>query len=119
VTEAAEQESAGPQLGRVVLELRRGVLVLAVLVALRSEEYGYSLRKKLLDAHLDVEEGTLYPLVRRLESQGLLNSDWRESASRKRRYYRLSADGETLLAALEQEWELIVGSLNDLWEKTA
>ena len=63
------------------LELRRGCLTIAVLAQLRTEHYGYALRKALADQGLDIDENTLYPLLRRLESQGLLASAWREKTS--------------------------------------
>jgi PadR family transcriptional regulator PadR len=76
------------------LELRRGSLILAVLAELRSEYYGYALRKALGDHGMAIDESTLYPLLRRLESQGLLTSEWREEDKRSKRFYRLSRDGE-------------------------
>ena len=78
-------------------ELRRGALTLAVLSQLRVERYGYTLRVALSDLGLEIEEGTLYPLLRRLESQGLLVSEWREEDRRNKRFYRLSPDGEATL----------------------
>ena len=78
------------------LELRRGSLSVAALAALRTEQYGYTLRKILAEYGLDVDEGTLYPLLRRLESQGLLVSEWREEEKRNKRFYRLSADGKLI-----------------------
>jgi PadR family transcriptional regulator, regulatory protein PadR len=96
------------------LELRRGSLILAVLVALKAERYGYTLRKVLADAGLDIDEGALYPMLRRLESQGLLTSEWREEGKRNKRFYRLSADGAVLLSQLTDEWRAINTSLNDL-----
>src|ERR1700729_4063296 len=87
------------------LELRRGCLVLAVLVALRQERYGYTLRKTLSDHGLDIDEGTLYPLLRRLETQGLLSSEWREEDRRQKRFYRLSPDGKVVLKQLRAEWQ--------------
>ncbi|MEX2132017.1 MAG: PadR family transcriptional regulator [Pseudohongiellaceae bacterium] len=98
------------------LELRRGVLALAVLMSLKQEHYGYSLRKLLLETGLDIEEGTLYPLVRRLESNGLLESRWSEGDGRKRRYYRISKVGETTLAALQDEWETLNRSVTRIKE---
>jgi PadR family transcriptional regulator PadR len=89
------------------MELRRGTLILAVLSDLRTEQYGYTLRKDLLDHGVDIDEGTLYPLLRRLESQGLLVSHWREDAKRNKRFYRLSEVGETTLHQLIQEWQNI------------
>ena len=93
------------------LELRRGCLTLAVLSQLRSEHYGYTLRKALDEAGLEIDEGTLYPLLRRLESQGLLQSEWREENKRKKRFYRLTAHGETTLAQLLDEFARINASL--------
>src|SRR5215471_16902603 len=86
------------------LELRRGCLVLAVLAALRTEQYGYTLRKALADQGMAIDEGTLYPLLRRLESQGLLTSEWREEDKRNKRFYRLSSDGKLILKQLLEEW---------------
>ena len=86
------------------LELRRGAVVIAVLAHLRTEHYGYALRKALGDQGLDIEENTLYPLLRRLETQGLLESEWREVDRRSKRFYRLSSDGESVLARLLEQW---------------
>ncbi len=94
------------------LELRRGSLVLAVLACLRTERYGYSLRQALADDGLEMEESTLYPLLRRLEAQGLLNSEWREEEKRRKRFYRLSPMGEAMLAALTDAWRGINASLD-------
>jgi len=71
---------------------------------LRREHYGYTLRKSLVEAGLEIEESTLYPLLRRLEQQGLLVSEWREEDKRNKRFYRLSPPGEVILAALVAEW---------------
>jgi PadR family transcriptional regulator PadR len=94
------------------LELRRGCLVLAVLAQLRTEHYGYTLRKTLAEAGLNVDEGTLYPLLRRLESQGLLVSEWREEDNRKKRFYKLSRTGKPVFAQLVSEWQGIDASLS-------
>ncbi len=94
------------------LELRRGCLVVAVLAQLRSEHYGYTLRKALADAGLPIDEGTLYPLLRRLEVQGLLTSEWREENKRRKRFYRLAPEGEQILHPLLDEWQRINSSLN-------
>jgi PadR family transcriptional regulator, regulatory protein PadR len=96
------------------LELRRGSLVLAVLAALKVERYGYTLRRELADAGLAIEEGALYPMLRRLESQGLLTSEWREEDKRNKRFYRLSPDGAGLLDELVAEWRAINETLNRL-----
>jgi PadR family transcriptional regulator PadR len=99
------------------LELRRGCLVVAVLAHLRTEHYGYTLRKALADHGLDIDEGTLYPLLRRLESQGLLTSEWREENKRNKRFYHLSAQGEMILAKLLEEWQSINASLNRILQE--
>ncbi|MGA2181417.1 MAG: helix-turn-helix transcriptional regulator [Bryobacteraceae bacterium] len=96
------------------LELRRGCLIVAVLAQLRVEHYGYTLRKALADGGLAVDEGTLYPLLRRLESQGLLVSEWREENKRNKRFYRLSPDGDLILRQLLDEWQSINGSINKI-----
>ena len=94
------------------LELRRGCLTLAVLAQLRQEHYGYTLRKDLADHGLVIDESTLYPLLRRLETQGLLVSEWREEEKRNKRFYRLSHEGEQILTHLLQEWHDINASIN-------
>jgi PadR family transcriptional regulator, regulatory protein PadR len=96
------------------MELRRGSLILAVLAALRKEQYGYTLRKTLDDRGMAIDEGTLYPLLRRLESQGLLVSEWREEDKRNKRFYRLSADGKLILKQLLAEWQAINSSLDGM-----
>ena len=94
------------------LELRRGCLILAVLAQLRVEHYGYTLRKALADEGLAIEESTLYPLLRRLETQGLLTSEWREEEKRNKRFYKLSAEGASILTQLLVEWNGINDSLH-------
>ena len=96
------------------LELRRGCLSLAVLSQLRTERYGYTLRKALAAQGMDIDEGTLYPLLRRLESQGLLTSEWREEEKRNKRFYRLSPEGKQVLKQLAVEWHTINTSLNGI-----
>jgi PadR family transcriptional regulator PadR len=96
------------------LELRRGCLILAVLAQLRVEHYGYTLRKALADQGLAIEESTLYPLLRRLETQGLLTSEWREEEKRNKRFYRLSAEGAAILEQLMTEWNGIDDSLHKI-----
>jgi len=99
------------------LELRRGSLALAVLTQLRTERYGYTLRKALADDGLEIDEGTLYPLLRRLETQGLLVSQWREEDKRNKRFYRLSPAGEQILSQLLAEWQRISASLNKILQE--
>ena len=96
------------------LELRRGSLVLAVLTQLRNEQYGYTLRKALAEYGMEIDEGTLYPLLRRLESQGLLVSEWREEEKRNKRFYKLSNGGKAILKQLLAEWKSIDASLNGI-----
>lgn len=99
-------------------ELRRGSLIVAVLAELRTEQYGYTLRKSLEKNGLALEEGTLYPLLRRLESQGLLASEWRETDKRNKRFYRLSQQGNQILAQLLIDWKELSGTLNSILEQT-
>jgi PadR family transcriptional regulator, regulatory protein PadR len=108
------QPATSEALENLRLELRRGCLVLAVLVALRTEQYGYTLRKILAEHGMEIDEGTLYPLLRRLESQGLLTSQWREQDKRNKRFYRLSSEGKTILKQLLAEWQGIGASLNQI-----
>ena len=96
------------------LELRRGSLVLAVLGALRNEHYGYTLCRLLGERGIEIEESTLYPLLRRLESQGLLTSEWRDENRRRKRFYRLSAQGEVALGSLTEEWRTLNEALKKI-----
>lgn len=98
------------------LELRRGSLIVAVLGLLRAEHYGYTLRKALAEAGVEIDEGALYPMLRRLESQGLLTSEWREEERRNKRFYRLSALGTETLARLIVEWRALNRSLDGILE---
>lgn len=92
------------QVNNLRLELRRGIVVLAVLSQMDTARYGYSLMQRLAERGLEIEEGTLYPLLRRLEKQGLLESEWEVGESRPRKYYRISPTGREVLAALIHEW---------------
>jgi len=96
------------------LELRRGSLILAVLGTLRREQYGYTLRKTLEEHGMAIDEGTLYPLLRRLESQGLLESEWREEDKRKKRFYRLSKTGTEVFARLMAEWRGLGDAISEI-----
>ncbi len=98
----------------VILELRRGVITLAVLSQLEQEQYGYSLISGLKAKGLEIDQGTLYPLLRRLESQGLLQSNWRIETDRPRRYYCISDEGRKLLPRLKDEWSEIVSMMNKM-----
>jgi len=101
MVQATRRDSLRENLG---LEFRRGALVLAVLSQLRQEQYGYSLKKALAERGLEIDEGTLYPLLRRLEAQGLLRSRWSLEDGRPRRYYRTSALGEAMQGDLAADW---------------
>jgi PadR family transcriptional regulator PadR len=96
------------------LELRRGCLTLAVLAQLRKEHYGYTLRKALAGRGMVIEESSLYPLLRRLETQGLLTSEWREEDKRNKRFYKLSSDGEQMFNQLLEEWHSINTSIHNI-----
>jgi PadR family transcriptional regulator, regulatory protein PadR len=96
------------------LELRRGSLILAVLGHLRAEHYGYTLRKALSEAGVEIDEGAIYPMLRRLETQGLLTSEWREEEKRNKRFYRLSPEGRAVLARLTEEWAQLNASISNI-----
>jgi len=98
-------------------ELRRGSLIVAVLAELRTEQYGYTLRKSLEEHGIAIDEGTLYPLLRRLETQGLLSSEWREQDKRKKRFYRLSPQGNVILTELLLDWESLSASLRAILQQ--
>jgi DNA-binding PadR family transcriptional regulator len=100
--------------GKVEQELRRGIVVLAVLSQLRTPQYGYSLRQALSDQGMPIEEGTLYPLLRRLEAQGLLASEWRIEDGPPRRYYVLSKTGAQLQRSLTVSWRALVATMDGI-----
>lgn len=102
------------QLNKLRLELRRGIVVLAVLSQMDEARYGYSLIQRLSEQGLDIEEGTLYPLLRRLEKQGLLESEWEVGGSRPRKYYRISPVGREVLTTLIAEWFETVNVMRSL-----
>lgn len=101
---------------KLTQELRRGILILAVLSRLEEERYGYDLINRLGGKGLEIEQGTLYPLLRRLESQGLLTSEWNVDGSRPRRYYVLSPQGKEMLKALTGEWRRLSAVMDGLLE---
>jgi PadR family transcriptional regulator, regulatory protein PadR len=92
----------------LIAELKRGTQILAVLSQLKNNQYGYSLLQALEEKNVSIEAGTLYPLLRRLESQGLLQSEWDTTESRPRKYYILSNDGIETYNTLIEEWRKIV-----------
>ena len=91
----------------LTVELKRGTMVLLVLSQLHSNEYGYSLVQKLEEKKVPIEAGTLYPLLRRLEKQKLLISEWDTSESRPRKFYTLSDEGKEVYKKLKKEWKQI------------
>ena len=99
---------------KLTQELRRGILVLAALSQLKEEKYGYALINSLAEKELDIEQGTLYPLLRRLETQGLLNSEWNVEGSRPRRYYVISTQGTKMLEDLTGEWRNLTNVMEKL-----
>ena len=102
---------------RLAQELRRGVLVLATLSQLGEAKYGYSLINELAEQGLNIDQGTLYPLLRRLEADGLLKSEWNTEGSRPRRYYVISPDGARLMQALSEEWLTLAAVLDRMLKK--
>ncbi|MBC7918665.1 MAG: helix-turn-helix transcriptional regulator [Rhodoferax sp.] len=102
---------------KLELELRRGVVVLAALSQLRTPRYGYELRQALADKGMPIEEGTLYPLLRRLETQGVLKSVWKLEEMPPRRYYVLNADGKKLLKRLTECWQGMNETMDQLLEE--
>ncbi len=104
--------SAEDVFGSQLLELRRGVIVLAILSQLRTPRYGYGLLQQLEQSQVSIDAGTLYPLLRRLERQGVLESVWDTSESRPRKYYQLTIDGERLYASLVDEWRLMTKNID-------
>ncbi|MET3424749.1 DNA-binding PadR family transcriptional regulator [Actinoplanes tereljensis] len=99
-------------------ELRRGTVVVASLIALRAPGYGYSLLETLSRAGFEVEANTLYPLLRRLEAQGLLTSEWNTDEARPRKFYRTTEQGDALAETLRGEWSRIDTAIGDLSVKS-
>lgn len=101
----------------IIQELRRGVIILAVLAELHEAQYGYSILRLLGEQGLEIDQGTLYPLLRRLESQGLLESSWKLEEARPRRYYVTSPAGKQTLIALRQEYERLADIMDKVLGK--
>ena len=100
-----------------ITELRRGSLTMAVLGCLKTPHYGYALLQTLQKVNVDIEANTLYPLLRRLESQGLLSSDWDTTESRPRKYYTINETGKAVLSALLSEWDKMQTSMKLIYEE--
>lgn len=96
----------------LMLELRRGTLIMLVLEALKQPKYGYSLVKQLEGGDVRVEANTLYPLMRRLEGQGLLMSEWETSGTKPRKYYKTTPDGIEVLNRAKAQWQAFANSVN-------
>jgi DNA-binding PadR family transcriptional regulator len=97
-----------------IQELRRGTVVLACLIRLRTPDYGYALLESLNALGILVDANTLYPLLRRLEKQGLLTSEWNTDEARPRKFYRTSATGEQLADTLMTDWRRVDKALAGL-----
>jgi PadR family transcriptional regulator PadR len=110
-------ESQEKIMQNLLQELKRGSLVLAVLLSTEKPEYGYSLVGLLQESGIDVEQNTLYPLLRRLEQQGLMESIWDTGESRPRKYYRVTDYGRTVASELSGQWAVLVESMNRLISK--
>ena len=106
-------------LEKIGAELRRGVIQVAALSLLRDKLYGYQLVKVLHSYGLETEEGTLYPLLRRLETQGLLRSEWDTAGARPRKYYTLSDEGRALLPQLTKLWAEIADAVSQVLNPAA
>ena len=100
-----------------LLELRRGTVILCVLAKLRRPAYGYQLITDLADTGIPVEANTLYPLLRRLEAQGLLESTWNTEGAKPRKYYAATAFGLETLSALKGHWQTAAQNLNTILEE--
>lgn len=112
--EAMERDAI---LSALAQELRRGTVVLSVLATLRQPKYGYSLVSELGEKGLPVEANTLYPLLRRLEAQGLLQSSWELGGAKPRKYYAVTPLGEEIYQALKRQWRRMAEGMDRLWEE--
>ena len=109
--------SENEQLLSLITELRRGSLTLAVLGCLKEPRYGYALLQTLQEQGIDIEANTLYPLLRRLDSQGVLVSDWDVSENRPRKYYSISDKGLLIFNRLMEEWAKMNKSIDSICGK--
>ena len=100
-----------------ILELRRGILTICVLSKLNEPTYGYNLVEKLSRNGVSVEANTLYPMLRRMESQGLIQSTWNTESAKPRKYYSTTEDGRYTLELLKQHWYSIVQKTNIILEE--
>ena len=112
----AKKTATSNPIENLVLELRRGTLVLTVLSQLEERQYGYSLRESLAEKGIEIDQGTLYPLLRRLEKHRLLDSEWSVEGPRPRRYYVLNDTGREALREMTGEWRLLTQAVDRLLE---
>ena len=101
----------------LILELRRGTLILLVLNQLQEPKYGYNLVKELQEHGISIEANTLYPLMRRLESQGLLTSEWDTAETKPRKYYKITGDGACVLQKVKENWRSFSEHVNQLLDE--
>lgn len=112
--DVVEENKQDTLLDSLILELRRGTIILSVMSQLNKPEYGYSLVVLLKDKGIAVDAGTLYPLLRRLEAQGLLESSWDVGSSKPRKYYQLSDFGREIYTQLCDHWFNMVENMNKI-----
>lgn len=101
-------------LENMILELRRGTLLLSVLSQLKEPRYGYALVQSLEEKGVSIDPNTLYPLLRRLEKQGLLISEWETSESKPRKYYRRTDFGDAIFLKLKEQWKSMSEGMAEL-----
>ena len=101
-------------LDSLLMELRRGTLVLSVLSQMKEKKYGYSLVQSLEEKGIPIDPNTLYPLLRRLEKQGLLESTWETGGSKPRKYYQRTAYGDGIYQKIKHQWEEMAAGMNTL-----
>ena len=114
---AARAADAPPAdvMDKLTLELRRGVIILACLSQLDQPGYGYELQQRLAALGMEIEQGTLYPLLRRLQEQGLLAEEWSVEGARPRKYYTLTEAGRRARTALREQWQEMTAVVNGLF----
>lgn len=98
----------------LIQEFRRGTLIMLVLSQLKEPMYGYNLVKVLEEADISIEGNTLYPLMRRLEGQGLLKSEWETDGAKPRKYYMITEDGTIVLEKITEHWRKFSESIEKL-----
>lgn len=101
----------------LILEFRRGTLIMVVLSQLDQPMYGYSLVKVLDEGGVPIEGNTLYPLLRRLEGQGLLKSEWETQEAKPRKYYIITDDGRIVLAKIKEHWNNYANAIRLIMEE--